>query len=259
VDVARAETRVAAENVLFIRARVAAREAALRLKRVVGLPLAGDVALTEPFRSSPGSLASQEESLVRANGHRVELRLVEERLRFDQLALQGARAQEWPSLTGLADYGYSGNLPNSEAARTGSIGARLDLPIFYGGQLHGQIEVAQGRERESEARARDTRLQVEEDVRLALETLSTEAEEVEAADEAVRLAGRELQMARDRYAAGAGDNIQVTSAQAAVAQSQQDQVEALARYNAARVNFAMSLGETQKFQLSAGNTQKENP
>jgi outer membrane protein len=89
--------------------------------------------------------------------------------------------------------------------------------------------------------------QVEQDVRLALATLRTAAAQVRASDEGVRLAERELAMARDRFRAGVGDNLEVTSAQTALANARDAQVTALAQYNAARLNLAAATGRAEAF------------
>jgi outer membrane protein TolC len=89
--------------------------------------------------------------------------------------------------------------------------------------------------------------QVEEDVRLALSALHTTVERVRAADEAFRLAQRELEMSRDRFRAGVADNLEVISAQTSLANARDDQVQALAAYNAARLNLAASLGRAEAF------------
>ena len=54
-------------------------------------------------------------------------------------------------------------------------------------------------------------------------------------------------MARDRFRAGVGDNIEVVTAQTTLANARLDQVTALAAYNAARLNLAASLGRAQAF------------
>jgi len=247
VDVARAETRVAEQNVRRVRAQLASSNAQFRLKRILGLSLVQTVELTPTPQAVPLSLPGEEKEISLAEQERIELQLFRERLRADDQSLRAVRAQNWPSLQGMADYGYSGNLPDNSAARTGSIGAYLELPIFYGGQIHGRVTEAEGRKRESEALYQDTLQQVEEDVRVALQTLTAEVDEVNAANLGVSLAERELKMARDRYAAGVGDNIQVTSAQAALAEARDEQVDALSRYNVARINLAAALGQVQVF------------
>ena len=82
------------------------------------------------------------------------------------------------------------------------------------------------RRKEAEDRYSDTRAQVEEDVRLSLQTLSAEIEETHTADQAVGLSRKELKMAQDRFSAGVGDNIQVLNAQTALARALDDQVDA---------------------------------
>ena len=68
-----------------------------------------------------------------------------------------------------------------------------------------------------------------------------------AADLAVTLAERELEMARDRFRAGVGDNIELVTAQTTLANARLDQVAALALYNGARLNLAAALGRAQAF------------
>ena len=61
------------------------------------------------------------------------------------------------------------------------------------------------------------------------------------------LAQRELEMARDRFRAGVADNLEVTTAQTALAEARAAQVTALAQYNATRLNLAAALGHAQAF------------
>jgi len=123
----------------------------------------------------------------------------------------------------------------------------LTLPILAGGQTHGHIIEETALQQQAHDRYQDTIAQVEEDVRLSLQTLTAEVEETRTADLAVDLSRKELKMAQDRFAAGAGDNIQVLNAQTALARALDDQVDTLARYDTARVNLASALGRMQQF------------
>ena len=69
------------------------------------------------------------------------------------------------------------------------------------------------------------------------------------AEQAVHLADSELKMARDRYEAGAGSNLEVVDAQTSLARVQDAHIAALAGYEAARINYAMSTGTAQSFRL----------
>jgi outer membrane protein TolC len=248
VDLARSETQVSQQNVGLIRAQVAARQADLRLKRLIGISLGEPIELVDKLGAGGTAFPSENEATQIASTRRIELEITKERLRADQLLLDSARFAYLPSVSASADYGFSGNLP-AGSARTGSIGGRLSLPIFTGGEIEGAVRQARGQRDDSQARYVDTQAQVEEDARLSVQTLGAEVEEVKSADQTVKLAERELKMARDRFAAGAGDNIQVIQAQTVLAQAREDEVESLARYNTARVNLAAALGEAQKFKL----------
>lgn len=248
VDQARAETRLSEENLRLIRAQVDAQEATLRFKRVVGLALEPSAHLKDVLPDAAVALPATEAAIAEAVAHRPEMRIAEETWRADRYAWQAARAEHLPTLQAAGDYGFSGNLP-SGSARTGSIGGRLSLPIFSGFQTNGEVREAEGNLAQSAARRDDTRAQVEEDVRLALQTLTAEIQEVKTAQQLVSLAERELKLARDRFASGVGDNIQVIQAETSLAQARDAQVDALARYNTARINLATAMGQVEGFQL----------
>jgi outer membrane protein TolC len=246
IDVARADTERAQEYLRLIRAQLAAAQADLRLKRVVGLPLDQPISLPDIPRAELGELPSVEKTLGLAGHDRFELQIAKADYTAAVDSLHAANSENLPSLKALADYGYSGTTPD-DTARTGSIGARLDLPIFSGGSTKGRIVQESAFEQEAKDRLSDAVTQVEEDVRLAIQTLTAEVDETRTADQALALAQKELKFAQDRFSAGVGDNIQVLNAQTALARALDDQVDAFARYDTARVNLAAALGHMQEF------------
>ena len=147
----------------------------------------------------------------------------------------------------MGDYGVSGITPTKTDLPTRRAAVQLNVPIFNGGLTQGRIAVAASQQRQSELELSSTRGQIEEDVRLAFATLRTTAEGVRAADKALELAQRELEMSRDRFRAGVADNLEVVSAQTALAEARAAQVTALAQYNATRLNLAAALGHAQAF------------
>jgi outer membrane protein TolC len=246
VDVARSETSEAQEKLRLIRAQVAAQNADVRLKRIVGMPLDRPVVLADLSRNAETAWPSPEAAVGQATHERAEMQVATEAYQAAVYNYRSAEASHLPSLVATADYGYSGNTPSS-TARTGNIGGRLDLPIFAGGQAHGRTVEAKGLRDEYASRLEDVRAQIEEDIRLALQNLAAETQETQTADKAMALAQTELKMARDRYGAGVGDNIQLLSAQDVLDRALDDQVDALARYDTARVNFASAQGQMETF------------
>lgn len=249
VDVTRAETRLAQEQVRLAQAQSAAEQARLNLQRVVGIRLGGPLTLTDPLRFAPETLPPIETATAQAAQQRPELRVAESQVRLSDYERRSARAELLPSLEFVGDYGISGITPTNTALPTRRVAIQLNVPIFNGGLTRGRITTATSRQHQAELELSSLRGQVEEDVRLAFATLRTSAEQVRAADQAVTLAERELTMAQDRFRAGVADNIELVTAQVALSNARETQVTALAQYNAARLNLAAALGCAEAFRL----------
>ena len=247
VDVTRAETRLAQEQVRLSRAQSDSEESRLQLQRIVGLPLGSSFTLTDPLRFVVENLPEIESAVATAEENRPEVRLAEAEVAVNDYQKRAARAEQLPSLEFLGDYGISGITPVTSAIPTRSYAIQFNVPIFNGGLTRGRIQVASSRETQAELQLASVRGQVEEDLRVAYSNLRTSAETVRAADLAVTLAERELEMARDRFRAGVGDNIELVTAQTALANARLDQVTALVLYNSARLNLAAALGRAQTF------------
>jgi outer membrane protein TolC len=247
VDVTRAETRLAQEQVRLAQAQTASEQARLTLQRVVGLPLGGTLTLTDPLRFIDEPALAPEPLVAQATENRAEVRIAEEEIKVNKLERDAVRAEQLPSVQFVGDYGVSGITPTNTDLPTRRVAIQLSVPVFNGGLTRGREAVAASRERQAELSLGNVRGQVEEDVRLALVTLRTAAEQVRASDESVRLSERELEMARDRFRAGVADNLEVINAQASLANARDAQVQALAQYNAARLNLAASQGRAEQF------------
>src|SRR5882762_859539 len=247
VDVTRALTRQAQEETNVAQAETAANQAMFQLLRVAGLSLSSQPTLTDPLRYLEEPEPSPETAVSTARTQRREILVAQEQLRVSELETKAARAERLPSVDFIADYGSSGITPSKSDFPTRDIEVRVSVPIFNGGATNGRVQVAASRQRQAELQLRDIQQQVEQDVRDALQTLATSADQVKSADQSVTLSERELQMARDRFSAGVGDNIEVINAQTALANARDSQVTALTQHNAARINLAAALGRVEDF------------
>ena len=247
IDVTRAETRLAQQQLRLAQAQTTLQETQLQLQRVVGLPLDSRVTLTDPLTFTVETLPAIDLAVAQAEKDRAEVRIAAAQVALNDYERRAARAELLPDLEFFGDYGVSGITPTNTDLPTRRVAVQLNVPIFNGGLTQGRIAVAASRERQSELELNSTRGQVEEDVRLAFSSLPTTAEAVRAADKLVELAQRELQMARDRFRAGVADNLEVISAQTSLAEARASQVTALTQYNAARLNLAAALGRAQTF------------
>jgi len=75
--------------------------------------------------------------------------------------------------------------------------------------------------------------------------LESARNEVRVANLGVDLAREEVNQARDRFTAGVANNIEVISAQDALSRANDNQIQALYRYNQARADLARATGQMQ--------------
>jgi outer membrane protein len=249
VDVARAESSVAQLEVALAQARTGAEQAQLQLRRITGLSLGTPLALSDPLRyqaDPPPPLAA---AIAYALEHREEPHALGNVLRQRQLEVSATRAERYPSVDLTADVGASGSTPTKDEYGTRNIGMRLSVPLFSGGLIDARIDAAASRAREAELQLRDTSRQVEEDVRLAVTTLQTAEEQVRSAEVALELTLRLLRLARDRFASGVADNLEVLDAQTSLVNARYNRVAALGTWNVARINLAGALGRAEDFRF----------
>ena len=249
VDVARAATQVSQNLFNLAQARKDLAQAMLQLQRVVGLPQGGDMVLTDSLEFGKETPLSPTEAVAAAQANRYELKIIQQQVRQHELQRKSAVAEQYPSLSFGYDYGVSGVTPANTALPTRSVGVQVNVPIFNGGATRARIAIAKSQKSQTELELNDAQKQVEEDVRLALVTLTTTADQVRSAQTTLDLAQIELRLARDRFSAGVADNIEVVNAQTALQNARNTVVAALAAYNTARANLAAALGRAEGFRL----------
>lgn len=250
VDVARAETRVAHQKARLAQAHTKLVQAKLNLARVTGLLQKQHITLSGELTIQPTDLPSTEKAIQFALDHRAAMTLRRQRLQAKKQTLDAAQTQRWPTVALSGTYGDSGSTINENIEETYRISAQIKIPIFSGGAIAGRIDSATSRTTQARIRLRDTRAQIRKDVQVSLRTLTSTRQQIEAAQANLKLAKRELKLARDRFEAGVTNNVEVTDAQTSLANARAQLVAARAQYAAAFVNFAAARGTAASIDLS---------
>jgi outer membrane protein len=249
LDVARAETRLAAQQVQRAQAQSNLDTARLNLQRLIGAPLGGQLTPADAMRFAPQAAPATADAIQQALAGRLELQIAAEQVRIAR-AERGAAVGEWaPSVAAFGEYGSSGLKPNEVNLPTRAVGIRVDVPIFNGGRTKAAVQVTSSRVREAEMQLADLRAAVEKDVREALDLLGTREQQMRAAQKNLDLSERELSLGQDRFQNGVADNIEVTNAQTAVENARRMLVSSLAQFNVARLNLYSALGRAGDFQF----------
>ena len=247
LDVARAETRLAGQQVQLAQVRTNLDTARLNLLRIIRSPVSVQLSPADAMRFEPQPPLEAGEAIGQALAGRLELSVASEQLRIAE-AERGVAIGGWaPSVSAFGDYGSSGLKPNEVNLPTRSVGIRIDVPIFDGGRTRSEVQVATSRVRQAEMQLSDLRAAVEKDVRQALDNLATREDQMRAAQKNLDLAQRELSLAQDRFQNGVADNIEVTTAQTALEDARQIAVSSLAQFNVARLNLFSALGRARDF------------
>jgi len=103
IDEARAQTRLAQEQVRLIRAHTDGRQARIRLARVAGLPLQDTLQLSDPLTMVSPDTSTLTIDIPFAWHHRFELRVVEAETRAAEESLRAAQAGYYPSIRAAGD------------------------------------------------------------------------------------------------------------------------------------------------------------
>jgi outer membrane protein TolC len=119
----------------------------------------------------------------------------------------------------------------------------LDIPVLTGGRIRAETARAEIEEKKLAQQEQDQKNAIALDVKTAVAQLDAARNEVEVASLSVNLARQEVTQARDRFQAGVVNNLEVISAQDALARAQDNQIVALYRYNQARADVARATGQ----------------
>lgn len=245
VDEIRAEVKLRQEEQNLMVAETDVQTALYALARLLNLPPGQEIqtADTEAFfeTSDLPSDATAEAALRQ----RPELASAGFRKRTAESELSAAAAASLPSLRFQGTWDEAGrNFPGMIPAYTYEIG--ISVPLFTGGRLtaerrRARIEVEQTAQSEIDIRNR-----IGEQVKSSIAQWKSARNEVNVANEALRLAREELDLARGRFAAGVTDNIEVIAAQDSLARASDGRIDAYYRFSAARAGLARATGRVEE-------------
>jgi outer membrane protein TolC len=241
IDVLRADAQVQRQRQRLIASQNEFEKAKLRIGRAIGLPPGQPIQLTTDIPFAPLEPTPLEKVLQDAYANRADYLAAAARVAAAEARARAASAERLPTLSVDADYGTIGQQV-SNAHPTYSIGANVRVPIFEGGRAKGRMLEADAELRQERATYADLRSRIDEEVRSAHLDVGAAAQQVETARTSVDLATQELAQARDRFAAGVSDTIEVTRAQESLARASEDYILALYQHNVAKAALARAAG-----------------
>jgi outer membrane protein TolC len=241
IDVLRAQVELQAQRQRLISNENDYEKQKLQLARAVGLPVGQDVELTDKLPYSAVEPIGFDEALAQAYQSRTDYRSLEARVEAAEYRLRAAQSERLPTLSFHGDYGTLGPTPaNSHGTFTAAVS--LDIPVYTGGKVKGEVLEAEAAVEQQKAQLADLRSRIGFEIRSALLDQKAAAEQVDVNRSAVELARKQEEQARDRFAAGVTDNLEVVQAQEALAAANESLISSLYDYNLAKASLARAMG-----------------
>jgi outer membrane protein len=242
IEITRAKVQLANDQQRLVAARNARRAAHLQLLRAMGMRLDTDLELTDKLQYVPVDAVTLETARAQAFKDRPDYQAQQQKESNARLSASATTLERLPTLAASANYGSIGPGLNN-AIPTYAYGISVRVPVFDGGRRDARRVESDSEYRAEKVRTTDLKEQIELDVRLALDSLTSAAEEVQVAKDGLELSESELTQARRRYEGGVANSLEVTDAQTRLERARDNQTDALYNYNLARVDLAQAMGK----------------
>jgi outer membrane protein TolC len=241
IDALRARVELQTRQQQLIQAKNDFAIQKLSLARTIGLAAGQQFDLTDKSPYQPFDMLTVEEALKRAYDSRSDFQAALANVRAAEYSRKAAVAGYYPTLSFTSDYGIAGQHLDSNHG-VFDLRGTLNVPIFTGGAVHGDVLQADAQLRQTRDRLENLRGQIDADVRTALLNLESASQLVAVAQSNIDLAEQTLAQSRDRFAAGVTDTVEVVQEQEAVANAHQNYIASLYSYNYAKISLARAMG-----------------
>jgi outer membrane protein TolC len=219
--------------------------AKLNLANILQARVTSDFEVADEAAYGTGAAPERAAAITAALASRPDYRSAADTVRAAELQVKSVKATRLPTLGLSVSDGPSGSTPVNNV-NTYRVSGTIELPIFTGGYIHGQIEEAEGALREARATLDENRSQIETDVQTAISGIQWALREVETSLANVRLARQEIDFTRSRFTQGIADNTEVVNAQDRLTQADDAHIRAEFNLGLARADLARAIGAAEK-------------
>jgi outer membrane protein len=244
IDTTRANVELQNERQNLTDAETATHTTNYVLAELLDLPRDQEPAVADKLQFFELPEFEKMEAIKTALATRPEMQAQASQERIAHLEKKSASEERAPQLDFSGNWLYQGShFDNGIPAYTYQVG--FSIPLFTGGRIHAEIARA-----DLEVKHIDQNLQLLEErivreVKSAIDELDAARKNVDVANLGLQLANEEVAQAERRFAAGVTTNVEVITAQDELARANNNQIDALYRFNQSRVNLARALGEVQ--------------
>ncbi len=249
-NVLRAEVELANARPRLIRARNSFRIAKNNLANLLGFSVPRETLEDIPLNLS-GKLDAQpyrldlQRAIALALERRTELGSLRKARALRGEEVVGAKALYKPTVEAFAGYDVHNSLLHSDLSWEDHgwiTGVQLNWSLFDGFSTRGRVKEATARYERAGIDLDDTGRRIELEVRTAQSNFIEAQEVLDSQKKVVEEAEEALRLARSRYEAGTGTQLDVLSAQTALTEARTTEIQALHDYSVARARLERAVG-----------------
>jgi outer membrane protein TolC len=242
IDTVRANVELQNEKQNLIDAETQVRTTGYGLAALLDLPRGQDVDAADRLGFYDLPKLDRQALLDQALASRPELRSLDSQQRITRLSTASARDERLPQIDFSGFWFYQGAHFN-DGIPAYTYALALEFPIFTGGRIRAEVARAKLEEDRVAELRRQTEDTIVDEVKSALDQLNAARTSVDVANLGYQLAQEEVAQAQRRFAAGVTTNVEVITAQDALARASDNQIAALYQFNLSRAALARATGE----------------
>jgi outer membrane protein TolC len=242
IDTTRANVELQNEKQNLIDAETQTRTTKYVLAEFLDLPRDQELEVTDHLDFYDLPALEREALLDQAMKQRPEVRSQNSDKRVAKLTTDSNREQRLPQL-GFSGFWYYQGAHFNDGIPAYTYEFSLDFPLFTGGRIRAQEARAKLEEDRVEQNRRALEARITREVKTAFDELTAARAAVDVANLGFTLAQDEIAQAQRRFAAGVTTNVEVITAQDALARASDGQIDALYRFNISRADLARATGE----------------
>lgn len=198
----------------------------------------------EPLGFHPRSVSEMTSLLKQAPDMRSDLQNAHAGVAAAEKLSSAAGSRFYPKLTLLGDVGSTNTsligLPPDRA--TGFLGVRFELPLETGGLLDAKRQGASALSMKALAQEKQTRLEMQNQMKEAIEQIKAAQEATMAAQQYVKSTQQEAKLVDKKFSVGTGSVMDIFNSHNNVASAQDTETEAIFAYESAQVALFRTVG-----------------
>ncbi len=239
-DILRSEVELANAEQNLIKSRNNYELALASLKNVMGVDQVDDIVLTDALKYEQYD-KSLDDSIALAREKRPEIRQAEAGVNMADSGVKVAESGNLPTVNFGASKGWSDSaFPENSGDWTVSLAANWN--VFDAGVTKAKVRQAGASLSKAKEQSRQTTDAVELEVRQQYLSMQEAEKRLDTTEVAIAKAEEDLGIAREKYDAGVGTNIDVIDAQLALAQARTNYYQALYDFNVSKAKLTRATG-----------------